>query len=168
MVAVQLPRYTVARGGVQCGHCVIITVRCCCTHIYKTIMQPNTRARVFPRDWARARFRPYSYSRRRGRSRSQLSSYYRRRRRGRECARDPTRTGKKKKDKNGVRDRARNRPLARTVYVAKSLPGATGKYRRRTDVSETTRRVAVVKTYMVSRRPPDERRRKNDDEILIR
>lgn len=73
-----------------------------------------------------------------------------------------------KKDKNCVRDRARNRPLARTVYVAKTLPGPMGKSRRRTDVFETTVRVAAVKTYIVRRRPPDERRRENDDGILLR
>lgn len=76
--------------------------------------------------------------------------------------------GGKKKDKNGVRDRARNRPLARTVYVAKTLPGAMGKFRRRTGVFETTVRVAAVKTYAFGCRPPDERRRENDDEILLR
>lgn len=67
VVAVRLPRYTVARGGVQCGYRgVIITVRCCCVQnnnateyartgfstglgaraLYAVLVRPTTRARA--------------------------------------------------------------------------------------------------------------------------
>jgi len=87
--------YRGARRRTQCGYRVIITVRCCCVQ--------NNNATEYARTGfstglgVRARFTPYSYGRRRGRARSQLSSYYRRRRRRRKSARDPKRTRIKKK-----------------------------------------------------------------------
>jgi len=75
-------------------------------------------------------------------------------------------------DENGARDRARNRPLARAVYVAKTLPGAMGEFRRRTGVFETTVRAAEVKTYISWVVHPmnvvEGTTRSLDDDILLR